>query len=58
MKACVAPSPTAPAARREEAAGFLPWQPGACLPEPRLQQLCQTSPALGAWAPRGGGWEM
>lgn len=39
----------APAARREEAAGFLPWAPDACLPEPWLQQapLCQISPALG-----------
>lgn len=50
----------APAARQEEAAGFLPWAPDACLPEPWLQQasLCQISPALGVWAPRGAGWEV
>lgn len=50
----------APAARQEEATGFLPWAPDGCLPEPWLQQapLCQISPALGVWAPRGAGWEV
>lgn len=38
----------------EEVTGFLPWVPGACLPEAWLQRAppCQIPPALGVRAPR------
>lgn len=40
--------------------GSCPGRQTPALPEPWLHQalLCQISPALGVWAPRGAGWEV